>query len=61
MSQESMDKKLESTAIDMEVASVKLYERLLAECDEPSERRIYREIIADEKDHERKMKKIRGR
>ena len=57
----SDDKKLESTAIDMEVASVKLYERLLADCDDPRERQIYREIIRDEKDHERKMKSIRSR
>ena len=60
MTPESLEHKLEDTAIDMEVASIKVYERLIESSDNPGDRRIYREILADEKDHERKVKMIRG-
>jgi rubrerythrin len=59
--EEKSEVALEETAIDMEVASQKLYERLLRECDNPAEKKIYEEIIADEEDHERKMKKIKAK
>ena len=55
-----LEKDMESTAIDMEVASIKVYERLIRESDDEHDKEIYREILADEKDHERKVKKIRG-
>jgi len=60
MTEESLEHKLEDTAIDMEVASIKIYERLLESADTPHDRRIYREILNDEKDHERKVKQIRS-
>ena len=55
-----LEKDMESTAIDMEVASIKVYERLIRESDDEHDKEIYREILADEKDHERKVKAIRG-
>ena len=55
-----LEKDMESTAIDMEVASIKVYERLIRESDDEHDKEIYREILSDEKDHERKVKAIRG-
>ena len=53
---EKIKKDMESTAIDMEVASIKVYERLIETAESPHDRRIYEEILQDEKDHERKNK-----
>jgi rubrerythrin len=58
--EDRLEKDMESTAIDMEVASIKVYERLISESDSEHDKEIYREILADEKDHERKVKAIRG-
>jgi rubrerythrin len=59
--EEKIQRDMESTAIDMEVASIKVYERLIETSESPHDRRIYEEILQDEKDHERKVKAIRGR
>jgi rubrerythrin len=60
-SEEKFERDMEQTAIDTEVMSIGLYERLLENCDDEAERKIYEEIIADEKDHEEKMKKIKAK
>lgn len=55
------DEELENLAIKMEIDSQAVYEKLLAECDDETERKIYKEIIADEVDHEKKMKRIKSK
>lgn len=59
--EDERDEKLEEEAIQIEKNSIALYEKLLAHCDDPEERKIYRHIIADEKHHEVEMKKIKAK
>lgn len=55
---EGKEVKLEHTALRMEKEAIATYKKLIKDCDDERERKIYEEILRDEEDHEKKLKKI---
>jgi rubrerythrin len=62
---EALEHKVERTersdqkrALGMELDAIEIYEKLISETKGERERKIFEEILGDEKDHERKLKTI---